>query len=209
VRRLLSNSQLWLDLLVSAVLPWFIYRWLVSAHSEAAALWWSMLPPAVLAVLELMMVRRVDLITVISLGGIVISLVIDGLGGDARMILVRESLFTGAAGFVGLSSLCWRRPALFYMARASLARGDAARGDAFEVNWSGPRFRRMMYWMTSVWSGGLVLEAVIRIGLSRWMSVEHFLIVSPFLQYGMFGFLGLATYCYALHVRKQAQAAAG
>ncbi|MBV8657852.1 MAG: hypothetical protein JO142_08540, partial [Burkholderiales bacterium] len=141
IRRLARNGPFWLDVLVSAVLPWVVYQWAVPHVGEARALWYSALPPALLAVLELCIQRRVDVISGLSLAGIGVSLVVDGMGGDARMVLVRESLITGGLGAVGLSSLLWRRPALFHLARAGAARGDTAREAEFDALWATPPFR--------------------------------------------------------------------
>jgi len=189
VKRLVRNGQFWLDVLVSAVLPWLVYQWAATRFGEARALWYSALPPACMAVLELIIQRRVDVISGLSLAGIGVSLVIDGVGGDARMILVRESLVTGGLGGIGLSSLLWPRPAMFHLARAGITRGNPGRELEFEANWGVPAFRRAMWVLTGVWSGGLVAEAVVRLVLVWRMPPGEFLAVSPFLQYGTMALL--------------------
>ncbi len=201
MKQLLRNPQLWLDLLVSGLLPWLVYQWVAPHYGEVRALWCSALPPAALAVIELILVRRVDAISALSLGGIGVSLVIDGTGGDARMILVRESILTGVIGVAGLMTLFWRRPAAFLLARAAFARGDLDRQAQFEVNWQHGPFRRLMWLMTAIWSGGLVLEALLRTALAWRMMADHFLAISPFVQYGTFALLFAWTWWYGRRLR--------
>ncbi|MBV8464993.1 MAG: hypothetical protein JO218_03515 [Burkholderiales bacterium] len=201
MKRILRNPQLWLDLLVSGLLPWLVYQWVEPRYGEVRALWCSALPPAVLAVIELILVRRVDVISALSLGGIGVSLLIDGTGGDARMILVRESILTGAIGVMGLLTLLWRRPAAFLLARAAYSRGDVDRGGQFDANWQHVPFRRLMWMMTVVWSGGLVLEAVLRTALAWRVPADRFLALSPFVQYGTFALLFAWTWWYGRRLR--------
>lgn len=194
----------WLDLAVSGFLPWLVYSWVEPRQGEVAALWWSAIPPAVMAVIELAWLRRIDAISALSLAGIALSLVVIGLGGDARMILVRESLLTGVTGLIGLSSAFWPRPAGYYLARAALGKGDAAREAAFEAQWQQvPAFGRSLSALTWAWSAGLVAEAAIRCAMAWWMRTTDFLLFSPFVQYGTFGVLMAWTFWYGARLRRQ------
>jgi hypothetical protein len=196
-----GKAAFWLDVLVSGLLPWLIYQWVQPRLGELPALWWSAIPPTALALVELAWQRRVDAISALSLAGIVLSLVVMALGGDARMILVRESLITGAVGVVGLSSMCWPRPALFYLARAAACRGDSTRGAAFDANWALPGFRRALSGMTWIWSGGMVAEALLRCLLAWRLSAANFLLCSPFVQYGTLGLLMAWTIWYRVRLQ--------
>jgi hypothetical protein len=201
-----GKAAFWLDLLVSGLLPWLLYDYLQPRVGEAAALGWSAVPPGVLAVLELIVVRRIDAVSALSLGGIALSLLIVALGGDARMILVRESYITAAIGLVGLSSLAWRRPAPFLLAKAAAARGDLERERAFEQQWELAGIRRAMRMLTAVWSGGFVLEALLRGYLAWRLPSGDFLMLSPFVQYGSFGLLLAWTFWYRRRLLRPAGA---
>ncbi|WP_374353847.1 VC0807 family protein [Chitinimonas sp.] len=196
------KSWLWLDLLVSAVLPWLVYQGLQPRYGEWIALWGSAIPPALLAVIELAWRRRVDVISGLSLAGIALGLLFVAMGGDARMVLVRESALTGALGLLGLSSLFWRRPALYYLARAAVGRGDAQRAAGFEQAATQPAFRQAMLGLTLIWSAGLVAEALLR-GLLAWrLSVADFLLYSPVVQYGSFALMFAATLLYRKRMQR-------
>lgn len=203
-----AKAAFWLDVAISGVLPWLVYQWVEPRQGDVAALWWSAIPPALLAMVELAWQRRVDLISALSLAGIAVSLVVVGMGGDARMILVRESLITGAIGLVGVSSVLWPRPALFYLARAAASRGDASRALAFDGNWSLPGFRRALQAMTWVWSGGMVAEALLRVVLAWRLSAANFLLCSPVVQYGTLGLLFGWTIWYRSYLQRNVIAGA-
>jgi hypothetical protein len=70
-----------------------------------------------------------------------------------------------------------------------------------------PQFRRTMMLMTLVWGFGLVFQTVIACVLVFEMSIPRYLLVSPFIGYGMTGGLALWSFWYGKRMKKRGQAA--
>jgi hypothetical protein len=118
------------ELGVNLVLPWLAYRLALPHWGELGALYASAVPPVVWSLVEFARTRRVDALSILVLLGIALSIVLMALGGSPRLLLMRESMASGAIGIVFLLSLAMRRPLTFYLARATVARegeGGAAR----------------------------------------------------------------------------------
>ncbi|MFM0394058.1 VC0807 family protein [Paraburkholderia phytofirmans] len=186
-----------LELAVNFLLPWLAYRLALPHLGETGALIASAVPPIVWSLIELVRFRRVDALSVMVVAGIVLSVAAMALGGSPRMLLLRESLVSGAIGVVFLLSLPMRRPLIFYLARATVARemeGGAAR---FEALWQErPALVSAMRLMTLVWGVGLTGETALRAWMALTWPIERFLVVSPFIGYGIYGGLTLWTFWY-------------
>ncbi|MFB9129046.1 hypothetical protein E2553_05820 [Paraburkholderia dipogonis] len=191
-----------LELAVNFLLPWLAYRLALPHLGETGALIASAVPPIVWSLIELVRFRRVDALSVLVVAGIVLSVAAMALGGSPRMLLLRESLISGAIGVVFLLSLPMRRPLIFYLARATVARemeGGAAR---FEALWQErPALVSAMRLMTLVWGVGLTGETALRAWMALTWPVERFLVVSPFIGYGIYGALTLWTFWYRKTMR--------
>jgi hypothetical protein len=109
------------ELAVNLLLPWAAYRLALPHWGEVGGLIASAVPPTVWSIVGLVRFRRLDALSAIVLVGIALSLGAMALGGSARMLLMRESLASGAIGLAFLLSLFARRPLGFYLARASAA----------------------------------------------------------------------------------------
>jgi hypothetical protein len=191
-----------LELAVNFLLPWLAYRLALPHLGETGALIASAVPPIVWSLIELVRFRRVDALSVLVVTGIVLSVAAMALGGSPRMLLLRESLVSGAVGVVFLLSLPMRRPLIFYLARATVARemeGGAAR---FEALWQErPALVSAMRLMTLVWGIGLTGETALRAWMALTWPIERFLVVSPFIGYGIYGGLTLWTFWYRKSMR--------
>ncbi|PRX26581.1 hypothetical protein B0G75_11883 [Paraburkholderia sp. BL18I3N2] len=191
-----------LELAVNFLLPWLAYRLALPHLGETGALIASAAPPIVWSLIELARFRRVDALSVLVVAGIVLSVAAMALGGSPRMLLLRESLISGAIGVVFLLSLPMRRPLIFYLARATVARemeGGAAR---FEALWQErPALVSAMRLMTLVWGVGLTGETALRAWMALTWPIERFLVVSPFIGYGIYGALTLWTFWYRKTMR--------
>jgi hypothetical protein len=196
-----------LELAVNFLLPWLAYRLALPHLGETGALIASAVPPIVWSLIELVRFRRVDALSVVVVAGIVLSVAAMALGGSPRMLLLRESLVSGAVGVVFLLSLPKRRPLIFYLARATVARemeGGAAR---FETLWSErPALVSAMRFMTLVWGVGLTGETALRAWMALTWPIERFLVVSPFIGYGIYGALTLWTLWYRKTMRSRVEA---
>ncbi|MFM0311041.1 hypothetical protein P0D71_24905 [Paraburkholderia sp. RL17-383-BIF-A] len=196
-----------LELAVNFLLPWLAYRLVLPHLDETGALIASAVPPIVWSLVELVRFRRVDALSVMVVAGIALSVAAMALGGSPRMLLLRESLVSGAVGVVFLLSLPMRRPLIFYLARATVARemeGGAAR---FEALWQErPALVAAIRLMTLVWGVGLTGETALRAWMALTWPIERFLVVSPFIGYGIYGGLTLWTLWYRKTMRGRVDA---
>ena len=200
-----KRKALVIELLVNFLLPWLIYRYTQAQYGETQALILSAVPPLLWSCIELVRFRRVDALSLMVLIGIVLSLAAMALGGDARMLLMRESLVSGVIGLAFLLSLFWPRPLIFYLARATVARESGATHDAgrrFDDLWEQrPAVAKSLTLMSLVWGLGLLGETLLRAWLAWTWPVERFLLITPFLSYGIFGARAAWTFLYRKRMR--------
>ncbi|MGA3251186.1 MAG: VC0807 family protein [Paraburkholderia sp.] len=191
-----------LELAVNLLLPWLAYRLALPRWGETGGLIASAVPPVVWSLVELARFRRVDALSLVVLLGIVLSLGAMALGGSPRMLLLRESLVSGAVGVAFLLSLPMRRPLIFYLARATVAREVAGGAERINALWDErPAFAASMRMMTAVWGVGLTTETALRSWMAWTWPVERFLVVSPFIGYGIYGALLAWTLWYRKTLR--------
>ncbi|CAE6719898.1 VC0807 family protein [Paraburkholderia nemoris] len=196
-----------LELAVNFLLPWLAYRFTLPHLGETGALIASAVPPIVWSLIELVRFRRVDALSVMVVAGIVLSVAAMALGGSPRMLLLRESLVSGAIGVVFLLSLPMRRPLIFYLARATVAREMEGGAKRFETLWrERPALVSAMRLMTLVWGVGLTGETALRAWMALTWPIERFLVVSPFIGYGIYGALTLWTLWYRKTMRSRVEA---
>lgn len=183
------SPRLLLEIIVNFVLPWAAYRLAAPSWGESGGLIASALPPIVWSLWELWHARKVDALSLMVVAGIALSLLVMLLGGDARMLLMRESLVSGLIGLVFLGSLCFGKPLVFYLARATLERESSAGRTRFDTLWGQEIFRRGLRRMTCLWGVGLVAETAIRAWMAWNMPADRFLVLSPIVSYGFVGML--------------------
>jgi hypothetical protein len=193
-----------LELAVNLLLPWLAYRLAMPHWGETGGLIASAVPPVVWSLVELARFRRVDALSLIVLLGIVLSIGAMALGGSPRMLLLRESLVSGAVGVAFLLSLPMRRPLIFYLARATVAREMAGGAERVNALWDErPAFAPSMRMMTAVWGVGLTTETALRSWMAWTWPIERFLVVSPFIGYGIYGGLLVWTLWYRKTLRNR------
>jgi intracellular septation protein A len=146
-----------LDFLVNLGGPWLVYRLVEGSTSITGALILSSVPPIIWSLWQLVHNRKLDVISVLVIAGIAASLAATMLGGNPRLLLVRESFITGVFGLVFLGSLWFPRPLMFYIVQATIAKQGIAE-DQFAAKWSVPGFRQTFYLMTAVWGVGLIAQ---------------------------------------------------
>ncbi|HEX7932320.1 MAG TPA: VC0807 family protein [Paraburkholderia sp.] len=193
------------ELAVNFLLPWLAYRLTLPHLGETGALIASAGPPIAWSLIELARFKRVDALSVMVVAGIVLSVGAMALGGSPRMLLLRESLVSGAIGVAFLLSLPMRRPLIFYLARATVAREMEGGAERFETLWrERPSLVNSMRLMTLVWGVGLTGETALRAWMALTWPIERFLAVSPFIGYGIYGALTLWTLWYRKTMRNRA-----
>jgi hypothetical protein len=127
---------LW-DIALNAGIPLLFYR-LAKRYlsaSEVGALAIAATFPLAKSILDLTRRRRLDPVAVIVLLGIAVSAVGVLMGGSARLLLIRESLFTGALGLACFASLLLPRPLMFYFGRHFMAGRDPVAREQFDASW--------------------------------------------------------------------------
>ncbi|MFD1555892.1 VC0807 family protein [Paraburkholderia silviterrae] len=191
------------ELAVNLLLPWIAYRLAQPWWGEVGGLIASAVPPLAWSIVELVRFRRIDALSAIILLGIVLSLAAMAFGGSTRMLLMRESFASGAIGAAFLFSLLARRPLVFYLTRATVARETREGVARLELLWSENRgFVAAMRLLTLVWGSGLIADCAVRTYLAATWPVERFLIVSPIIGYSALGALLAWTFWYRTRMRR-------
>jgi hypothetical protein len=191
------------ELAVNLLLPWVAYRLAQPYWGEVGGLIASAVPPLAWSLVELIRFRRVDALSAVILLGIVLSLLAIAFGGSTRVLLMRESLASGAIGAAFLLSLLAKRPLVFYLTRATVARETREGVARLELLWSENRsFAAAMRLLTLVWGAGLCADSALRTWLAATWPIERFLVVSPIIGYGVFGGLMAWTFWYRTRMRR-------
>jgi hypothetical protein len=163
------------------------------SHSEIIALVIATTFPLGKSIFDLVRRRQVDPVSIVVLLGITTDGVALLLGGGPRLLLVRESLFTGAFGFACFVSLLLPRPMMFYFGRHFMAGADPQRQARFNAAWQLPEVRFSHRLVTTVWGFVFAGELILRIILIYNVSAAAVLIISPVLL----GTLTVATMIWA------------
>src|SRR5690349_2166723 len=89
-----------ISIVLNAVIPVVLYQLAKRAlsASEVMALSAAALFPLGLSILDLSRTRTLDPVALLSLLSIAVSMMAIALGGSAKLLLIRESFFTGAFG---------------------------------------------------------------------------------------------------------------
>ena len=167
--------------LVDAIAPYVVYELAQPYTGELGALALSALPPAIESVWSVARKRKLDAVSALVLAGIGVSLVLIALGGSQRVLLLRDSVVTSAVGIVVALSAVFPKPILYYLFR-QIQGGEPALGP--------------MRTLSVVLGLGLVAEMAVRTAMVYAMTTSRFLLVSPFVQYGLTGLLVLWAVLY-------------
>lgn len=149
----------------------------------------SAVPPLLWSGYELARTRRLDAVSVIVVSGILLTVGATFMGGSARLIQIRDALVTGAIGVMFLVTLVMEKPMIFYLARAMMARDTEDGAAAFEAIWQRPGAPGVFRMMTAVWGAGLVLQTGLMCYLAWIWPIGRYLLLSPFIAYGIFGLM--------------------
>jgi hypothetical protein len=188
------GSIVW-GIVFNAIIPVVLYklskRYL--SHSELTALIIATTFPLGKSIFDLVRRGEVDPVSIVVLLGITTDGVALLFGGGPRLLLVRESLFTGAFGFACFVSLLLPRPLMFYFGRHFMAGADPQRQARFNAAWQLPEVRFSHRLITTVWGCVFMGELILRIILIFNMSPAAVLVISPVLL----GTLTIATMIWA------------
>ncbi len=184
-----------------------MYELLDGHYGDVFALIASAMPPLLWSIYELIKTRRLDAVSVLVVAGIVFTVGATAMGGSARLIQIRDALVTGAIGVMFLASLAMRRPMIFYLARAMMARNTADGAAEFEAMWVRPGIRSLFRVLTAVWGAGLVVQTAIMCWLAWIWPIGRYLLLSPPIGYGIFGLLMVWSLWY--RARRMAASSVG
>jgi intracellular septation protein A len=169
--------------------PYVVYQLLDARYGDVDALIASAMPPLLWSLYELIKTRRLDAISVIVVTSILFTVGATAMGGSARLIQIRDAMVTGVIGVIFLLSLALKRPMIFYLARATMARNTAEGAAEFETMWLRPGVRKAFMVLTAVWGVGLVFQTAVMCWLAWIWPISRYLLLSPFIGYGIFGLL--------------------
>jgi hypothetical protein len=155
----------------------------------------SAVPPLLWSAFELIMTKRLDAISITVAGSILLTVAAAAMGGSARLIQIRDALVTGAIGFVFLVTLLGNRPAIFYLARAAMARTPEGIA-TYEEIWDQPGVPAVFRWLSLVWGFGLIGQTAVMCWLTFVWPIPRYLLLSPFVFYGILGLLLLFSLAY-------------
>ncbi|HEX5127068.1 MAG TPA: VC0807 family protein [Rhodocyclaceae bacterium] len=198
-----KNIRFLLELFINLFLPWLAYKLAKPYWGELGGLLASAAPPMMWSLLELARFRRVDALSMLILSGILLSLIGLALGGDPKLLLVRESLISGLIGVFFLLSLLTPKPLIFYLAKATLVREHEDGHTIFEEWWQEPQSRRSIRTMTGVWGAGLTFEALLKSWLAWHWPTERYLAIGPVISYGLVAVLLLWTLWYRRRLTRE------
>jgi hypothetical protein len=196
------------DIALNAIIPVVLYklskRYL--SHSEFTALAIATTFPLGKSIFDLVRRGQVDPVSILVLLGIATDGVALLFGGSPRLLLVRESFFTGAFGLACFVSLLLPRPMMFYFGRYFMAGGDPQRQARFNAAWRLPEVRFSHRLVTSVWGCAFVGELILRIILINNVSASTVLIVSPIIAGTLTTVTMIWAFSYGRRVRLRALA---
>jgi hypothetical protein len=196
------------DAFLNAVIPVVVYklsRRYVSP-SEFTALGLATTFPLGKGIFDLVRRREANPVSIVVLLGILANGIAIVFGGSARLLLVRESLFTGAFGLACLLSLLLPRPLMFYFGRHFMAGSDPERLARYNAAWQLPGVRSSQRLISLVWGAVFLGELLLRVVLIDNLSTASVLLVSPILLGSLTVLTILWTFRYARGVRMRALA---
>jgi hypothetical protein len=177
------------ELCANFLAPYLVYQLLHTQYGDVIALIASAMPPLVWSLYELVKTRRLDAISILVIASILFTVGATGLGGSARLIQIREALVTGLVGVMFLGSLAFKRPMIFYLARATMARNTEQGAASFEALWCKPGIPQTFRLLTIVWGTGLVVQTAIMCWLAYLWPISRYLLIAPVIGYAIIGLL--------------------
>ncbi len=166
-----------------------MYELLDARYGDVFALIASVLPPLAWSGYELAKTRRIDAISIIVIASILFTVGATAMGGSARLIQIRDALVTGVVGIIFIFSLALKRPIIFYLARATMARHTQEGAKDFEAVWNQPGVPKILRLLTGIWGIGLIAQTATMCWLAYIWPIGRYLLISPIIGYGIFGLL--------------------
>jgi hypothetical protein len=159
----------WL-LVVDIAIPLALYYGLKAlGASDLTALLVGVIPGLISSAVSLVRTRRTDLVGMAVVVSMVASSVIAVVGGDARLLLVRNAWISLPFAGITLWSLRHPQPMTYVVTRAMFAPRAAVMDQLWETN---ARFRDAWKWITIWWGIATIIDGVVRIVVSYTLPIS-------------------------------------
>lgn len=191
-----------------ALIPLLVY-YLVrhQVNGDAVALAVAGIPASAWVAIQWIRRRTIDPIGAIMLFGFAAGLTASyALGGNAFVLKVRDSVFTGLLGLGCLVSLgLGSPPVMFYVGRALSAGDNPVRRKVYDDLWTLPPARAVFHIITLFWGAVLLSESALRVLLALTLPTGPFLAAAPALAGVLFGGAGAFTFWFSRWARKRGE----
>jgi len=185
--------------------PLLAYALLRSAGVGAvAALVISGVLPALGIAIGALVDRRLDVLGVMVLAGLLVATVLGLTSHDARLYLLEGSVPSLVFALGCLLSLRLRRP-LIYRLAVELLGPDTPKGRDVTAAWRYPGFRRAFQVITVAWGIGYLVESAIRVVVVAIVSTGFALVFSKLIPYAFAICLSIWTLLYGEHEKRKAE----
>ena len=185
--------------------PLLAYSLLRSAGMSAvAALVISGVLPALGIGISALADRRLDVIGIVVLAGLLVGTLLGLTSHNARLYLLEGSVPSAVFALGCLLSLRLRRPLIFRLA-VELLGPDTRKGRDVTAAWRYPGFRRAFRMITVAWGIAYLVEAGIRIAIVVTTSTGIALVCSKLIPYVFAVVLSAWTLVYGEHEKKKAE----
>jgi intracellular septation protein A len=149
--------------------------------------------------------RRLEVVGVLVLAGILVGTVLGLVSHSTRLVLIEGSVPTGVLGAAFLGSLLARQPLMFTFAR-EFTGPDTTKGREMTMLWQTYEgFRHIFRIMTVVWGVGFLIEAALRVVIVFNTSTGTALAISKVTPFVFVGILLAWTFAYGTLHRKRAE----
>jgi len=185
--------------------PLLVYSLLRSdGLSAVAALILSGIPPALGIVIGAVVDRRLDIIGVVVLAGLLVGTVAGLVSNNARLYLVEGAVPSLVFALACLFSLRSAKPLIYRFAVELLGR-DTPKGREVVGAWQYPGFRRAFRVITAAWGVAYLIEVGVRLVVIESTSTGIALLFSKLIPYVCAFALSLWTLGYGEHEKKKAE----
>jgi len=175
-----------------------------SGMSAVTALVISGVLPALGIVIGALADRRLDVIGVVVLAGLLVGTLLGLTSHNARLYLLEGSVPSAVFALGCLFSLQLRQPLIFRLAVELLGPGTR-KGRDVAAAWRYPGFRRAFRTITVAWGVGYLAEAAIRVAIVATTSTGIALVCSKLIPYAFALVLSVWTVVYGEHEKKEAE----
>jgi len=172
--------------------------------STVPALILSGIFPALGIVISALVDRRLDIIGVVVLAGLVVGTVLGLISDNARLYLVEGAVPSLVFAVACLASLRASKP-LIYRFAVELIGPDTPKGREVVGAWRYPGFRRAFQVITAAWGVAYLFEVAARLAVVETASTGIALLFSKVVPYVFAVILSVWTLGYGEHEKKKAE----